>query len=134
MGSFSDYLENKLLDHVFGNTAYTAAATLYAALSTADPTDSGGGIAEPVGNAYARVAITNNTTNWPNASAGSKANGTAVTFPTASGSWGTITHFAIFDASSSGNMIGYGTLTASKVIGNGDTASFAISALTITLD
>lgn len=133
MGSFTDFLELKLLDHVFGAAAYTAPATLYVALSTTTITDAGGNMTEPVGNAYARVAVTNNATNWPAASAGAKSNGTAINFPTATGSWGTIIDFAIMDAASAGNMLGYGTLTTAKAITTGDTPSFAVGDLDITL-
>lgn len=130
MGSFSNYLENKVLDHVFKTASYSVPSNIYVALSTADPTDSGGSIAEPSGNNYARTAC--NT--WDAASSGAIANTGAVTFPTASGSWGTITHFALYDASTSGNMLAHGSLSASKAIGNGDTASFAAGAIDITLD
>ena len=134
MGSFGDFLEDELLDHVFGNAAYSAPATLYVGLSTADPTDDGSGIAEPSGGSYARVAVTNNATNWPAASGGAKANGTAITFPQATGSWGTVTHFMIMDAASDGNMLAHAALDASKTVDSGDTLSFAIGELDITLD
>lgn len=133
MGSFTDFLELEVLDHVFGAAAYTAPATLYVGLSTTTITDAGGNITEPSGGSYARVAVTNNSTNFPAASAGSKSNGTAITFTTATGSWGTVIDFFIGDASSAGNILGYGTLTSSRTISSGDSASFAISALTITL-
>jgi len=134
MGSFSDYLENELLDHVFGASAYTAPGTLYVGLSTTDPTDPGTGITEPAGGSYARVAVTNNLTNWPAAVGGAKANGTAITFPTATGSWGTVGWFFLADAATAGNVLGHAALTASKTIDSGDTASFAIGDLDITLD
>lgn len=132
--SFGDYLENKVLDHVWGNTAYSAPATLYVGLSTSTPTDAGGNITEPSGGNYSRVAVTNNTTNWPNASGGAKSNGTAITFPTASASWGTVTYAIIMDLASGGNMLAYGQLTTSKTIDAGDTTSFPIGDLDITLD
>jgi len=134
MGSFADYLENELLDHVWGGGDYTRPGTLYIALSTTTINDDGTGMTEPAGGSYARASVTNNATNWPAASGGAKANGTAITFATATASWGTIVDFAIMDAITSGNMLGYGTLTASKTIDNGDTASFAIGDLDITLD
>ncbi len=134
MGSFSDYLENELLDHVWGAAAYTPPVTLYVGLSTTDPLDDGSGITEPVGGAYARVAVTNNLTNWPAAVAGAKANGTAIQFPTATGSWGTIGWFFISDAASGGNMLGHAALTTPKTIDPGDTASFAVGDLDVTLD
>jgi len=134
MGTFGDFLEDELLDHVFGDASYSAPATLYVGLSTADPTDDGSGIAEPGGGSYARVAVTNNATNWPAASGGAKANGTAITFPQASASWGTVTHFIIMDATSGGNMLAHAALDASKTVDSGDTLSFAVGELDITLD
>jgi len=131
--SKSDYLENKVLDHILGATAYSAPGTVYVSLHSADPTDAGNG-AELSGNGYARKSVTNNTTNWPNASSGSKSNGTAITFATATGNWTAATHFGIWDASSAGNLLYFGALTASKTVQNGDTASFAVGALTITED
>ena len=134
-GSFSDFLEAKVLDHVFGATSYTPPATLYFALFTSAPSDSGGGT-EVTGGSYARVGVTNNTTNFPNVSGTSptsKSNGTVITFPTASANWGTVVAFGIFDASSSGNLIAWADLTANRTVNSGDTASFAVSALTITL-
>lgn len=134
MGSFGNYLENELLDHVWGDAAYTAPATLYLALSTADPTDDGSGIAEPSGGSYARLGVANNLTNWPAAAAGAKANGVEFNFVTATASWGVITHMAIFDAVTGGNMLAHGALTTSKTIDNGDTVRFPIGDIDITLD
>lgn len=133
MGSFTDFLENELLDHVWGAAAYSAPATLYVALSTTTIADDGTNMTEPSGGSYARVAVTNNATNWPAASGGAKANGTAITFPTATAGWGAIVDFAILDDPSAGNMLAYGTLTTGKTIDSGDTASFAIGDLDITL-
>lgn len=130
MGSFSDYLENKVLDHIFKTASFTVPTNIYVALSTADPTDAGSGIAEPSGNNYARAAC--NT--WDAASGGVTQNTSTVTFNTPSGSWGAITHFALFDASSAGNMLAYGSLSSTKNIGSGDTPSFAAGVLQVTLD
>jgi len=129
--SFSDYLENKVLDHILGKTAYTM-PTVYVGLSTADPLDNASGLAEPSGGGYARVATTG--ADWNAASAGSASNANALTFPAATASWGTVTHFALFDAASAGNMIASGALTVAKAIGNGDTAKFDVGQLTTTLN
>ena len=132
-GSKSDYLENKLLNHVLGGGDYTRPATVYVALYTAAPTDAGGGT-EVSGGSYARVAVTNNATNWPAASGGQKSNGTAITFPAATASWGTVLAWGIFDAASGGNLLYYGTLAENKTISTGATASFAASDLVIRED
>ena len=131
--SKSDYLENALLDHVLGGGDYTRPATVYIALYTAAPTDAGGG-KEVAGGSYARKAVTNNATNWPAAAGGSKSNGTAIAFPTATADWGTVVAFGLFDASSGGNLLYWGALSASQSIPNGATASFAVGTLTVLED
>lgn len=131
--SFADFLENELLDHVWGNAAFAPASPLFIGLSTTAPADDGTNITEPT-NGYARVSVTNNLTNWPAAVGGAKANGTDFTFPTATGPWGTVTHAFISDAASGGNIYGSGALTTAKTIDNGDTASFATGDFDITLD
>lgn len=130
MGSFSNYLENKLLDHFLKVASFTVPTNIYVGLSTADPLDTGAGIAEPSGNAYARV----NMNNWDAASGGASANTNQVTFPEATGSWGTITHFFLADDVSAGNMLCHGSLTTSKAITTGDTPRFNVGEIDITLD
>jgi len=132
-GSKSDYLENKLLDHVLGGADYTRPATVYVALYTVAPTDAGGGT-EVSGGAYARVAVTNNATNFPAASGGAKSNGTEIIFPEATASWGTVVALAILDAAAAGNFLYWADLTTSKAIASGDTAKFAVGDLDITED
>lgn len=128
----------------FGETAYLTAAfndgavftDIYVALSTADPTEDGSGLAEPVGNGYARVQHSDNTAtpgNWT-VSGDQATNTVEIDFGTATGSWGTITHFALFDASSGGNMLHFGSVTTSKSVGNGDPVKFPASTLTVTCD
>ena len=132
-GSKSDFLENKLLDHVLGNAAYTAPATVYVALYTVAPSDTGGGT-ECSGGSYARVTVTNNATNFPAASGGAKSNGVAITFVEATASWGTVVAFGIFDAVTAGNLLYWATLTTNKTIDSGDTANFAVGELDVTED
>jgi hypothetical protein len=131
MGSKSDYLENKVLDHVLGGGDYTRPATVYAALFTVAPSDSGGGT-EVAGGSYARASITNNATNFPAASGGAKANGAAVTFATATAAWGEVKAYALFDAATSGNMLYWSLLDIAKEVYEDDTVSFPIGALTFT--
>jgi hypothetical protein len=124
MGSLTTYAANKLLDHVF-NAAYTPVATVYLALCTADPTDAATGASmNEVANSgsYARTAITFN--------AGSSRRVTQsaqITFPTASGSWGTVTHWAIVDSAThgAGNALAHGSFAVSKSVVSGNTPSVA---------
>lgn len=129
--SFSNYLELEVLDHIFGKGSYTP-PTIYVGLSTADPGDDASGLAEPSGGSYARVATSGS--DWNAASSGAIDNANAVEFPQATASWGTITYVALFDASSGGNMLISGALTASKAIDSDDQATFAAGALEFTLD
>lgn len=133
MSALSNYLENLIANNVLGQAAMPAIPNLYFALFTAGPTDSGGGT-EVSGTAYARVNLTNNTTNFPTATTGLKQNATAITFPTAGASWGTATHWGVFDASSSGNLLFHGALDSAKAIDTGDAFSFPIATLSIQLD
>jgi hypothetical protein len=136
----SDYLENRILDHFLGGVASSAPATVYVALFTTAPNDASTGTSpspgvEVSGGNYARAAVTNNATNWPNASGGAKSNGTAITFATPSANWGVIVAFAIVDALTNGNILYWGLITPNKTVNNGDPApSFAIGDLDVTED
>lgn len=132
-GSKSDYLENKLNDHVLGGPDYVRPATVYIALYTAAPSDTGGGT-EVTGGSYARLAVTNNATNWPASAAGLKSNGILLQFVQATASWGTIVAFGVFDAATGGNLLYWATLTANKTIDSGDRAEFAVGELDIQED
>ena len=132
IGSFSNFLEIEVLDHIFGKEAYTPPTHIFIALSTADPGDSGGTISEPSGGSYARKST--DPADWDAAVSGALDNANAITFVEATASWGSITHFALFDALSSGNMLAHGALTTGKTIDNGDTASFAAGDLDVSLD
>lgn len=132
MAAFSDYLEIKLLNLTLRGTAYTPPGTVYVALFTTNPGESGSGT-EVSGSGYARAAVpTSGGFSAPSAGATSNAN--VISFPTASGSWGTATHFAIFDASSGGNLMYYGALTAPLAVTTFDVFSFQVGDLSITLD
>jgi hypothetical protein len=131
MGSFSNYWENEVLDHLFGKGAYTP-PTIYVALSAAEPGETGAGISEPGGDGYARVQTA--ASGWNIANGGLLDNASDIEFGAPTGAWGTMTHFALFDAATAGNMLAYGTLTIAKTIGSGDAVRFAAGELNITLD
>ncbi|MCU0909790.1 MAG: hypothetical protein MUE98_00150 [Rhodobacteraceae bacterium] len=126
MSSFSDFLENELLDHVFRNSAYSSPAAVYLALYTAAPTDAGGGT-QVSGAGYARQAIT-----FGAASGGAISNTSAVSFTASGGSFGTVVAVGIFDAASGGNLLAWDDIDAATV-GDGDTITFAIGDLDVSL-
>lgn len=130
MTAKTDFLEDRVLDRVLKNNAdfaYAFPATVYAALFTADPTDTGSLASEVSGGSYARQSIT-----WGAITAGSVSNSGAVTYPVATASWGTVSHVGIMDLVSAGNMLYKGALGTPKAVGIGDQVSFAIGALTVT--
>ena len=131
MGSFTNYWEDEILDHIFGKGSY-APPTIYLGLSTADPLDDASGLAEPSGNGYARVQTS--ASDWNAASGGSLDNANDLTFAQATGGWGTIIHFVLFDAATGGNMLAHGALSQSKAVESSDTAIFEAGDLDISLD
>ena len=144
MSAMTDFLENELVDHLFRNRSYGPPAAIYVALFTAAPGETGGGT-EVTGGNYARVQVgpsdsawesTQGTTTAVNSSGtgGATQNGAVITFGVPSASWGAVSHFALMDASSGGNMLLYGALAATKNVNNGDPApTFPAGALDIVL-
>lgn len=136
--SFSDYLEDKILEHVFGGNAYTAPATLYVGLQTSASSDSAAGT-EVSGGSYARqtAAFTVSGTNPTEA-----ATTAAIEFPVATANWGTVTYAAVYDAATGGNMLAYAQLTdpadfvtaLPKTIESGDVFRISAGNLKIRLD
>lgn len=128
MAEFTNYLENKILDHVLKNVSYTSPTTVYVGLFTSAPTDTTSGT-EVSGGSYARQVLSVTT-----ASNGITTSSADVTFPQATANWGTISHIAILDALTSGNMLMYTPLTTSKTIESGDILKISSGNLTVTLD
>jgi len=120
MGSATTTYENVILDSILG-TDHSAAFgdSVYIGLFVTEPSDGGGGT-EVAGNGYARVEVDNTDANWPPAISGEKRNGNLITFPQATGAWGDIDWYGIWDAQSGGNLILWGSLqtTKSPVAGN----------------
>jgi len=125
--SFSNYLETELLDHVFAGNAYTSPSSVYVGLFTSSPTDADSGT-EVSGGSYVRKAGTFTVSGNTATTSG------AIEWPTATASWGTITHIGIYDASSAGNLLAWAALTASKTIASGDVFRIPAGDIDITLD
>ena len=125
--SFSNYLETELLDHVFAGNAYTSPTNVYVGLSTSNPGEDGSGT-EVSGGSYARQ------TGSFTVSGNTATTNAVIEFPTATGTWGTVTHIGIYDASSAGNLLAYAALTTSKSIASGDVFRIPTGDIDITLD
>lgn len=128
--SFTNFTENAVMDHIFGSGTFTKPAGLYLGLFTAAPGEAGGGT-EVSGGSYARQAATFTISGDSPTQA---TNDVALEFPTATANWGTITHVAIFDASTGGDMLAYASLSVSKAIDTGDIFRVPASNLTFTLE
>ena len=133
MASFSDYLENKILDHIFNDSAYTA-PTPYLALCTAAVTDAstGSSITEANYTGYARKAIA--AADMSAASGGSKTNSAAITFAACTAGTSTVTYWAICDALTAGNVLCWGTCTSTVISTTQTPATIAVGGLVVTLD
>lgn len=141
--SASNYLAKELLDHVLSAAAYSAPATLYLGLTAdiMDDTDTGSTVTEPGGGSYARVAITNNATNFPAATGtttATKSNGAEFAFPQATADWftaggGEAQYWFLADAPTGGNIIVYGPLDTPTPVLNNDTFTLPAGNLTNTL-
>lgn len=141
--SLTDYAENRLIDAVFRGQSLGAPATWYVGLLTSACSDSSAGT-EVSGGSYARVAVTAGLTQWAgtqsagstsasSGTGGQTSNNAAITFPAPTANWGSVTHFALYDASSGGNQWVCQSLTTGKTVNNGDAApSFSAGALTVT--
>ena len=128
MAELSNYLENKLLDHVLRGTSYSSPTTVFVGLYTSDPADDNSGT-ECTGGAYARRQLSVTT-----ATAGIVTSSADVIFPQATGSWGTISHIGLLDAVTAGNLLMHTPLTTSKTIYTGDIFKIASGSLTAELD
>jgi hypothetical protein len=127
MAEMSNYLEDALINATLRNTSYTSPTTIYVGLYTSDPTDANTGT-EVSGGSYARTAVT-----FGAPSNGASTNDTAVEFPQATASWGTVAYIGILDAATSGNLMYHTALDTSKTIDTGDIFKIAIGSLSVTL-
>lgn len=137
--SFSIYMTQAMMNSVFGKTssfgALASAPVLHVALFTTQPAEDGTGGVEVSGGSYARLATA--ATDWNAATATDPTitdNATVITFPEATGSWGTVVSFGLFDAASAGNYLGGNALDVSQSPTSGHTLSFAVGVLDVSLD
>ena len=124
--NLTNYLENKLVDHVLRKTTYTSPTNVYVALHTGDPTEAGN-VGEASFSGYARKQLT----------LGAPSNG--ISTNTADLSWDvggnvTISHVTIWDAATSGNPLFYGALDAAKTVASGDIFRIPTGSLTVGFD
>ena len=145
MAAKTNYLENKIIDWLFRGQTFTPPATLYVALFTVAPSDTGGGT-EVSGGSYARVAVTSSLANWAgtqsagstvasSGTGGTTSNNAAITFPAPTANWGQAVSFRVWDAASGGNAWLCQTLTTPKTINSGDAAPvFNPAALSLQID
>jgi hypothetical protein len=127
--SLSNTFETHTLNYLFTTTSVTRPTAWYIALFTSNPAeDASGTEVSTSGTAYARQSATFTV------SGNEATNSAAIEFPTATASYGTVTHIGVFDAASAGNLIAYAALTTSKAIDTGDVLRLPANDLDITMD
>ena len=133
--AITTYQANKINDFIFGGTQFTPNSTYYLGLSTTAISSSGTGATEPSGGGYARVAITNNKTNFTVSSGGIIKNQTQFEFPESTTAWGTITYVFIADSPTTGggNILYYDALTNPRTVQTASILLFAINSMTLQL-
>lgn len=129
MAALSDYAEKLLLDWAMTTGSATRPTAWYVALYTAAPSDSGGGTEVSTGG-YSRKSVTFAAATSPG---GTTSNTNTVSFTASGANYGTVTHIGIFDASTAGNLLWHGAMTASKTVNDGDTLEFSIGNIDLTL-
>jgi hypothetical protein len=135
MSNASDYLEVQWRMHLFRTGSFAKPGALYVSLHTANPTDAAVA-GEVSGGSYARVQRNPADANWSAASStdGITSNVADLTFPSPTANWGTITHWGIWDAASSGNLLVHGAFTTPRTVNSGDSAPvISAGGLTITV-
>jgi hypothetical protein len=130
MAGFTNYAEDLVLDWLLTNASATRPTAWYVALYTVAPGESGGGT-EVSGGSYARTAVTFTVSGTAPTTA---SNSSAVEFPTATASWGTVVAAGIYDADTSGNLLAFANLTTSKTVDSGDVLRFNTGEIDVTLD
>ena len=128
MAALSDYAENLLMDWLMTGGAATRPTAWYVGLHTGSPADDDSGADEISGNGYSRQAIAVNAS-----SGGTTSNNANITFTASGGDWGTISHISVYDASTAGNLLWHGAMSASKTIADGDTLQFNTGNIDLTI-
>ncbi|MDK2957813.1 MAG: hypothetical protein PWQ57_3311 [Desulfovibrionales bacterium] len=140
MPAMSNFLENKIMDHILANgreQIYTPPETLHIALFTSDAgleNNTEGEQTEVSGGAYARILLDGAVNYFTAAANGSASNHADIEFATATASWGTVTHAAIMDAAASGNVLFWGPLIVPKSVASGDLFKITAGSLTLSID
>jgi len=128
MAAFSDYTEDQLVNLLLRGIPFTSPATIYVGLHLSSPTDANIGI-EVIGGSYSRQAIS-----FDPPSSGVTLNSSVVVFPTATASWGTVTHFGLYDSSGAGNLLMWGALSNPIVLDSGDSFTIPAGTLSVSMD
>lgn len=143
--AMSNYLKNKLTDQAWRGQAYSFPSIFHFALLTSAPNDAGGGT-EVSAASYERVAVACSMTNFAGTQGagttvastgtnGTTSNNVLIEFPAPAEAWGVVTHMAIYDAATSGNLLFYSPLANPKTINAGDDApAYAPGTLLSTID
>ena len=131
MSAFSNYLEDQITGWIAGTTFAAAPTATFVQLYSQDPTDAGSG----TGALYSRYTVASGTGSWTRGTGGNGTitNASAFTITSSATATASATHVAVWDASASGNLLFFGSLTTAKTVASGDEVKFNASALTLTV-
>ena len=134
MSAFSNYLEDQITGWIAG-TNMTAPSATFVQLYNGDPLDTGAGGTAIVIATAARLSVASGSGSWTRGTSGNGTitNASAFTITSSATATASATHFTVWDASASGNLLFYGSLTTTKTIASGDEVKFNASALTLTV-
>jgi len=135
MSSISNYGRGYITKTLFGRSLNPNGTYFIAALkSSPNSASTGSTLNEPTAVSYARVAYANTSANWSASGSGSITNTNKIKFNVATQDWGLITHYALCDSFSGGNLFIFGTLTTKLFIANGDNLIIDSYGITISVN
>lgn len=128
--SWSDFLEDEILNHTFRNVTFTSPTTVYLALFSTAAGETGGGTELATTNNYAREAVAFSAPS----PAGTIVNSGTITFTASGGAWLAIVGHSMFDAVTVGNDLCFEDSVSGPTLADGDSYEFGPGDITITLD
>lgn len=123
---------NRIMGNLFKTQTNPALPTsFYLGFSTTTPSAAGGNVTEPSGNGYSRKQLSTSVLSTP--SNGVVNNKAEIVFSESTASWGTLTHYVVYDTATGGNLLFYGALSSSITVDAQSTITIPTGNLVITL-
>lgn len=136
MSNASNYTETNIINALLRGVAFPLPAAVYVSLHTADPGEAGGNeVSAAAWPAYVRKNAADAgtiDTGWAAPTDGTTKNAKQILYPSMNGAGAvTVTHWALYDASTGGNLLAYAPLTTARTLNPGDVFVFDVNTLTV---